>query len=83
MEIMLYSYVNLHSLIKRINIYLNMYSFNQTIVSFKVYTRVYTEISQKVRSWKFGLNTWKSPGDPLVMWMNLFIGHVDEPVHWS
>jgi len=20
---------------------------------------------------------------PLVMWMNLFIGHEDEPVHWS
>jgi len=26
-------YVHLHSLIKRINMYINMYSFNQTIVS--------------------------------------------------
>jgi len=46
--------------IKRINIYINIHAFNQTIVShsyvsFKVFTRVYTEISLNVWSWKFGL----------------------------
>jgi len=30
---LLYSHFHLHSLIKRINIYMNIYSFNQTIVS--------------------------------------------------
>jgi len=30
---MLYSYVHLGSLIKRINIYMNMYSFNQYLIS--------------------------------------------------
>jgi len=47
---------------KRINIYLHIYSFNQTIVSHFRYTRVNTEISQHVWSWKFGLKSWKSIG---------------------
>jgi len=82
----LYSYVNLHSLIKRINIYKNIYSFNQTIVSHLChvsYTHVYIEISHNVWSWKFGIKSWKGHGHLLVnMCMNpgdrsplLFIFH--------
>jgi len=54
------SHLHLHSLIKRINIYVNIYSFNQTIVShsfvsYKVYryTHIYMEISQHFWTWKF------------------------------
>jgi len=38
----LYSYVNLRSLIKRINIYINMYSFILTIVSHFCHLKLYT-----------------------------------------
>jgi len=61
MDIMFYSSVHLCSLIKRIRMYMNMYSFNRTIVSFKVYTCVYTEISQNVWSWKFGTSWYNVP----------------------
>jgi len=35
---MYYIHMLIYNLIKRINIYVNIYSFNQTIVSCKVYT---------------------------------------------
>jgi len=63
---LLYSYLHFCSLIERINIYIHIYSFNQTIVSFICNVRVkimYTlTFLQNVWSWKFGLKSWKSTG---------------------
>jgi len=67
-------FIHLHSLIKRINIYVNIYSLNQTIVShsfvsFKpVFTRVHTEFLQNVWSWKFGFKSWENHWSTTSVW---------------
>jgi len=35
------------------------------------------------KSWNLFIGHHEDEPCSLVMWMNLFIGHVDEPVHWS
>jgi len=48
--------VHFCSVIKRINIYVNIFSFNQTVVS---HSYVYAEISQNVWPWTFFFKSWK------------------------
>jgi len=65
---LLYFNLHLRSLIKRINIYIHIYYFNQTIVSRLRYILVYTPKFHKM----FGHGNFVyCPGHPLVsMWMN-------------